>query len=629
MPFLLIFFLFFVLNLSTTSAVAAPVMNDEALTQLAQQKQWQHLLHYRYHPYTFRFASQNDSPSFFLAADGKTSLKAEMTADIKAFLLTEQADNASAQCRFPARYFWLKQQLPNYPFIDQPCSEFDAWNKELNARFLTVIFPAAHINSPSSMYGHTLVRLDRANEKSSKLLAYSVNFAANANPDDNELVFSYKGLTGGYPGVVSVLPYFVKTNEYQHMEYRDIWEYRLNLTQAETDQFIRHIWENKDTYFDYFFFDENCSYRLLALLDASSERIDMTDQFLLEAKPVDTIRVLQQANLVEEVNYRASAASDMEFKGQQASKTVLAIAKQLVDEDNDIQPMLAELSEQEQAQALELAYAYARYLAVKKRQANPVLRARTVALLSARAKIKQPAAFKEAPTPKYRDDEGHKTQRLTFNVGQSKMTNADAQGFVDLGWRIAYHDIMDLPQGFAKGAQIQMGQFNLRVWDGGAVRLQQAKIVDVLSLSENTYFQRPIAWAVSGGFERFIGEEDELFGYLKLAFGKAYVNRLGRFYGLAEAQLLADNQFNHNAQLSIGPRLGWLWQGDYVQAQLEGNYQGLTTLDQTKRTSVKTQFGLRLTPDLQLRLNAEQQWFRRHAKEARAYEVSAGVNWYF
>ena len=56
------------------------------------------------------------------------------------------------------------------------------------------------------MYGHTLVRMDREDKNKSKLLSYSVNFAANADPTDNELVFSYKGLAGGYPGVVSVMP---------------------------------------------------------------------------------------------------------------------------------------------------------------------------------------------------------------------------------------------------------------------------------------------------------------------------------------------------------------------------------------------------------------------------------------
>ena len=66
------------------------------------------------------------------------------------------------------------------------------------------------------------------------------------------------------------------------MEYRDVWEYPLTFTPEEVQQFARHVWETKDTYFDYYFFDENCSYRLLALLDAASERSDLADDFLLK-----------------------------------------------------------------------------------------------------------------------------------------------------------------------------------------------------------------------------------------------------------------------------------------------------------------------------------------------------------
>lgn len=604
------------------------------LAALADQQQWAHLLHYRLHPFTRRYISQNDSAKFFLADHGKSSLLAELHANLQAFMRTGLADNQSAQCQFPARYHWLKNQLPEVDFIDQPCSEFAQWQSELQADHLTLIFPASHINSPSSMYGHTLIRMDRQDPNSSKLLAHSVNFAANADPNDNELVFSWKGLTGGYPGVVSVLPYYAKTNEYSHMEYRDIWEYQLNLDQQETAQFVRHVWETKDSYFDYFFFDENCSYRLLALLDASSERIDVTDDFQFTAIPVDTIRALQHRGLIDSSEYRPSAASDMEHKSQQASTLVLNTATQLVEQNAAIATLLSGLSEQEQIQALELAYAYARYLAVQKRQANPQLRKRTLAILSARAKHPASAGFSDIPTPAYRDEQGHLSQRISLTAGstlsdQGSKSKADHLGFLDLSYRPAFHDVMDLPQGFDHGAQIQMGHLNLRLWDGGKVRVQSFQAVDILSLSEQTHFQRPIAWSVSGGLERFIGADAELFGYLHTGFGKAWLTPAGRFYGLAQAQLLADNQFRKGVQLSLGPRLGWLWQGNRLQGQLEANWQGLSGFDKTKRSTLQAKLGVKLSRNAQLRLQAKSQHFKLNSDSNEAHEVSLGINWYF
>lgn len=606
---------------------ADQTLKGKTIEDLAAQKQWAHLLHYRNHPYSFRFIGQNDSEEFYLFEEGKTNLVAELKANIEAFKKTGQADNASAQCQFPARYHWIKQQFPEGTFVDQSCSDFDQWNSEISAHYLTLIFPAAHINSPSSMYGHTLVRMDREDETKSKLLSYSVNFAANADPSDNELVFSYKGLTGGYPGVVSVMPYYEKTNEYQHMEYRDIWEYRLNLTEQEVDQFVRHVWETKDTYFDYYFFDENCSYRLLALLDASSERSDLTKHFTFTAVPVDTIRVLQDAGLVEETHYRASAASGLEFKSKQTSDKVLKVARDLVDTDTDVDQLLSELNEQEQVRALELAHAYARYLAIKKRKDNPKLRKRTIRLLSARAKRPVDANYREPPAPAIRDDEGHLSSRFAVWAGGTSGDQGDAE-FVDLRLRLAYHNIMDLPDGYVPGSQIQMGQFDARVWDDD-VRLNRFILIDVLSLSHQTYFQSPVAWAVTSGLERPLGEQGDLYGYLKVAFGQAYLTGIGRFYGLAEVQLLADDQFEKDYQLSIGPRVGWLLQHSNVQAQIEANLQEFSVGDETKRRSLTAEIGYKLAPNWQLRLSAKGTQFENDGVKVDQSEIATGVNWYY
>ena len=81
-------------------------------------------------------------------------------------------------------------------------------------------------------------------------------------------------------------------------------------------------------------------------------------------------------------------------------------------------------------------------------------------------------------------------------------------------------------------------------------------MVDILSLSHQSYFQQPIAWSVSGGLDRFIGADAELYGYLHTGLGKAWLTSAGRFYGLVQAQFLADNQFHKGAQFSLGPR--WL-----------------------------------------------------------------------
>jgi hypothetical protein len=122
-----------------------------------------------------------------------------------------------------------------------------------------MIFPAAYLNSPSSMFGHTLLRIDQAGvQKSDKtaLLSYAINFGAYIEGSDNSILYAWKGLMGGYPGLFALVPYQEKLSEYRSLENRDLWEYRLNLTQEETARMVEHVWELKQIQFDYFFFDE-------------------------------------------------------------------------------------------------------------------------------------------------------------------------------------------------------------------------------------------------------------------------------------------------------------------------------------------------------------------------------------
>jgi hypothetical protein len=566
--------------------------NQQILKDLSEHAQWHKLLHYRFHPFSFSTKSENDAEVFFLSPGGKTDL----TATLRAFLTQDQYPDQSPQCRFPARYQWLKEQLPNLDFEEHACPELQDWMDELNAEALTLVFPAAHINSPSSMYGHTLVRLDRLDPDENELLAYAVNFAADHDPEDNELVFSYKGLTGGYPGRASIMPFYIKSRDYQHMEYRNIWEYRLDFTQDEVDQFVRHIWELRDTFFDYYFFDENCAYQIVTLLDAASERSNIANRFSLTAVPVDTIREMYRQDLVDNESFRPSSATQMKHLTKNASTLAVSVAKQLVDSDIEIGLALSELNTTEKIQALEIAHEYARYLAVKKKQSNPLLRQRNLAILSARSRLPSSDQFddpyftEEIQAP-YRDDQGHGTHRLTLGRGWAYSGASPNQSYQQLVWRPAYHEMMDPPEGFAPGSQIEMGEIEFRYWQQAddhqrqALQLHSFSAVEVLSMTDRGDFIRPLSWGIRFGLERFQQDGADLFGLLEGRFGRTWsmldtststgvtspqsggqgIRKLS-LYSLMVTSLQADDQFDGFHRIGVGGELGVMagsgaWQG--------------------------------------------------------------------
>ncbi|WP_156490741.1 DUF4105 domain-containing protein, partial [Oleiphilus sp. HI0086] len=149
-------------------------------------------------------------------------------------------------------------------------------------------------------------------------------------------------------------------------ESRDVWEYALDLTQEEVEQFVRHTWEIRTVHFDYYFLDENCSYQLLTLLDAASERFNFVDAFKLSAIPSDTVRAIEQAGAVKHARFRPSTLSLMTQMIDNLSDDEIHLARNLVEDNKLATNHLQRLDTESQAKVLELAYQYSRYLAVRK-----------------------------------------------------------------------------------------------------------------------------------------------------------------------------------------------------------------------------------------------------------------------
>ncbi|MGH8466469.1 MAG: DUF4105 domain-containing protein, partial [Pseudomonas sp.] len=239
---------------------ATPSFDDARLAQLAADRYWIALGHYE----TAKLGgwrSYVDDRQFFLAEDGAHHPDQELRATLQALYAPANLGDKHAQCVFPARTRWLREQLQLDDLPAPDCKEYTQWFKDIAPHSAVMIFPAAYLNSPSSMFGHTLLRIDQADVQTNDtaLLSYAINFGAYIEGSDNSILYAWKGLMGGYPGLFALVPYQEKLSEYRSLENRDLWEYRLNLTPEETGRMVEHVWELKQIQFDYFFFDENCS----------------------------------------------------------------------------------------------------------------------------------------------------------------------------------------------------------------------------------------------------------------------------------------------------------------------------------------------------------------------------------
>ena len=598
---------------------AASQVDPQRLQQLANDPFWISLGHYETAKLS-GWRSYVSDKKFFLAADGNEHPDHELAATVQALYAPASAGEQHAQCVYPARTRWLKAQLnlTDLPTVD--CAEFKQWFKDVSPHSAVMIFPAAYLNSPSSMFGHTLLRIDQADVQSDKtsLLSYAINFGAYIEGSDNSILYAWKGLMGGYPGLFALVPYQEKLSEYRSLENRDLWEYRLNLTQAETARMVEHVWELKQIKFDYFFFDENCSYRLLELLQVARPSLRLTEQFPLTAIPTDTVKAVKEAGLVESIQYRPSRerellsrAAPLTDEEQQWVLKVSADQKQLQAQAFKAQPR------DRQALIIDAAYRLERYRA-NGQERDPARAQRSFELL--RAINQNPAPELDIPQPGLPED-GHESRTWQAGLG----TRGD-KAFGEYGLRMAYHDLNDNAESFPLGAQIEILQLKLRQYEGNDWQLQQLDLATIRSLTPRNELLQPLSWQVTGGLERVPGKHDDetLVSHVNGGGGGTWQlgdDLLG--FALGTVRVEHNNDFAGFIAPAAGFNTGLLWKNPLGKFSLEAKGDYFTNGEVRRGLSLNQQW--ELSRNLGLRLSAQREFSHLATPEN---EVMLEVKWY-
>jgi hypothetical protein len=621
-----------------SSAASAESYLDELLARaraehLASRQEWLDLGHYRPRLLGSGQISLIDSRGFFNAPNGKDDPEAELEATLGAFFAAPAAGDEPQhpQCAFPARYQWLKAALHFDParLPERSCPRFDEWLAAIDAQRVTLVFPAAYMNNPSSMFGHTLLRLDRAGQdEKTRLLSYAVNYGA-VTGNDNGLLFAIYGLTGGYPGTYSVMPYYQLVREYTDFENRDIWEYQLNLTPAEVHRLLEHLWELRGQYADYYFFDENCSYQLLFLLDVARPGLHLADRFPVYAIPVDTVRaIVGKDDLLARTVFRPSSRTRIEHGLAALTPAERELVQRLAD--GALAPDHAELERlapARRAAVLELAAAFVTYRMRTGEQTREQAAGLAWRLLAARSRIPVAASTPPVPEPAVRPDQGHGSARLALGLGMR-----DGRFFQSLRLRPSYHTLSDPAGGYVRGAEIDFLDLGLRHYAGDrAPILDSLTVVGIRSIAPRDELFKPISWELGGGLDRFRrhgnDEEGALVGTLWAGAGPAVaLDGRGLVSLMGEADLFAGPECSETCNAALGPALTVIWPvtGRWG-VQLTGRFQALLGGEITDRFGAGLGQTVELASNLALKLDLAVEKDRG----APQTEWSTSLHWYF
>lgn len=552
--------------------------------ELYQKREWQILLHSsnKSDKVTKR-AKKSKIPdsTFFFATNGRKSSKDEMIATIKAFYmpidsievpkalqdrvkeskqrfkpesnLPKPSDSASDYhpiCRFPARFSFLDSYLHFEDLPQVNCDEYNTMLNFINPKSTTIVFPAAHINSPASMFGHTFILLQ--SDYKNKLLSYAINYAANADSkQENFFSFAIKGLFGRYNGVYSLLPYYDKLKEYRDTESRDIWEIELNLDEAEVKQLFAHLWELKDLELPYLFFTDNCSYNILWLLEAARPSVNLRKYFIYQVNPPETLFAMQKENLVSAQIYRPSKRTTINAYKDSLSISAVSKAKKLAlgklkpevitnAKNLDIQDkqfIFESASELTEYNYIHRKLDSASYISI----AHNIAAARSMLGASPKPKIYM-------PQPILNGNQGGR-------IGAFSLFKND-RFYPGFEFRLSYHDITESDVGYLKGAQIEFlkGSIYLDSSQDSIKKIQinEAKILSIESYGMFNQIFHPISFRLNTGFNRsFL--KDSLAYYFSLGGGFSYaLNHYMFVYYILEPYFFVQD----GARVALGNAIG-------------------------------------------------------------------------
>lgn len=471
---------------------------------LAHEVAWNRLLLYKRH-IDGEVVSQVDGANFFLDPHGRNHPAAELEATLRAFFVPFVAGNEDlhALCRFPARKLWLESRLHFLADLPGPvtCPAFDRYQKDMDAESATFVYASNFVQNPASAFGHTFLRIKKKSDPAAApesqttvdLRDHGIDYTASTDTD-NPLLYAYKGLTGLFPGLFRFRSYDAMLKDYAGHEARDLWEYELALSPSELESLVDHLWELTNTRLDYLYLTENCSYQIIASIDAAAPRLSLVDHVKRDVLPLDAVKAVQGSpGLVRSIVYRPSVRSTFRAAVAKLNGAERALVERLLEDPSTALPSTLSL-------ARAAAVLDASILAFDSRFAKAVIDnqnaavARRATLVERRARITAipiPPAMKLAPIDK-EPHKSHGTMRVVLGTG---MTRQYDTGFATLGYRLALHDLADPPDGEPELLQLQFLDTRVRYDYGRRVfTLDALTFAEVVALNPISRFEKTLSW---------------------------------------------------------------------------------------------------------------------------------------
>ncbi|BDC95436.1 DUF4105 domain-containing protein [Treponema saccharophilum] len=461
--------------------------------KLHEDRRWLILL--QYEKKIGGYKSVITTGDFFLSPAGKTDPKAELLADIRAF-----RSGSGKAAEFPARWKFIRDALSeNEDDFPESADEPYRKAKEIaNPTSVSLVYPAGFMQNPASMFGHTFLLF--RDDKKNALVGQSVTYSAR-NTENPGIAFAIKGLFGLYRSNYIIEPYAKQILKYSDMDKRDIWEYRIRLSEEQLDMLFRHALELSRSESNYLYISRNCTTGMMMLLESAFPDEHLTDALGTVSEPVKAIKILFGKGILEKPSYRPSLHTKIEKEKEKiGAKSSRAVRRYCTGKES-LDRLVSDTEKAgTKAQSLVLASDYLKHLLSGGKITQEEYRQRLMPLLKMMSKTELSGT--EAISSGDYPHESHDSHKIALTAAVH-----ESVPLAQLSFRFVNHSLIDDDRGLSKNTQLEFftGRISFRA-DGNSatenVRLEKLDFADIISLplSDSYFLGKAIAGTV--GIER-------------------------------------------------------------------------------------------------------------------------------
>jgi hypothetical protein len=476
---------------------------------------WHRLIHYEFDLTSpSGYSSAIHSPDFFLSEEGLIDPEKELQATITEMLkpLTINVDQ-HARCRFPARLIWLNKNIPEFRALQEipECIEFNKWANLERLNSISIVFANGYLSNPASYYGHIFLKFNYSKSANqSSLLDMTINFGAIEAQKDDPISYVVKGITGGYDGGFSPIEFYFHDKNYGENELRDLWEYQLNLP-TETIQFIiSHAWEVLNKKYVYYFFHDNCAFRVAEFLQLNDD-LRVVHQNLPWVIPQSILNELENISikglpLIKKRIFHASRETRFNEKFSILPSDEQIIFKKIIAGEINLKELQNyKLSEDQQKTLLDALIDYYQYrfevdhdkkIKTVSPDYNTALKMRLQLPINKNEKFDIQSNYK-SPSLGRNPSLIQLTGSTIFNKKDSSLNGA-------LRIRPVYYDLLDSESHQVNNSSLSMGDLELGIYENG-LRINKLDILSIDSMNSTNSglpSDTKFGWRFRTGFEQ-------------------------------------------------------------------------------------------------------------------------------